>query len=45
MVTSLKTPDKKGNFQDVVLGFDNAGDYLADSNPYFGSTVGRVANR
>ena len=45
MVTVLKTPDRRGIFKDVILGFDNAGDYLEDSNPYFGSTIGRVANR
>ena len=27
------------------LGFDNVDDYLEDNNPYFGATVGRVANR
>ena len=30
---------------DVALGFDTAEEYLADGNPYFGGTVGRVANR
>ena len=44
-VTSLVVPDKQGNFNDVVLGFDNAQDYLDDSNPYIGATVGRVGNR
>ena len=44
-MTALSVPDSEGNFADVVLGFDNAQDYLADSNPYFGATVGRVANR
>ena len=44
-VTALNVPDKHGKFADVVLGFDNAHDYLAESNPYFGATVGRVGNR
>ena len=44
-VTSIKVPDRQGNFIDVILGFDNAQDYLSDQNPYFGATVGRVANR
>jgi aldose 1-epimerase len=44
-VTSVQVPDRKGHFQDIVLGFDNAKDYLDDSNPYMGATVGRVANR
>lgn len=30
---------------DVVLGFDDAASYEADSNPYFGCTTGRVCNR
>ncbi len=29
----------------LVPGFDNVDDYLVDYNPYFGATVGRVANR
>ena len=44
-VTSLLVPDKFGAYADVILGFDNAQDYLSDNNPYFGATVGRVANR
>lgn len=30
---------------DVVLGFDDVAAYEAESNPFFGCTVGRVANR
>ena len=45
-VTALRVPDAKGgNLVDVVLGFDTAEDYLSAKNPYFGATVGRVANR
>lgn len=44
-VTSIKVPDKRGNIDDVVLGFDDMSGYLSSSNPYFGATVGRVANR
>ena len=45
-VTALRVPDAKGeNPVDVVLGFDTAEDYLSAKNPYFGATVGRVANR
>ena len=43
-VVSLKTPDRKGLFGDIVLGFDNLAGYLA-KNPYFGALVGRYANR
>ncbi|XP_076646195.1 galactose mutarotase isoform X1 [Halictus rubicundus] len=44
-ITSIRTPDKQGNIADIVLGFDNIEGYLSSSNPYFGATVGRVANR
>ncbi|PIB30566.1 aldose epimerase family protein [Maribacter sp. 4G9] len=43
-ITSLKTPDKEGNMQNVVLGFDNLAQYEKD-NPYFGSLIGRYGNR
>lgn len=43
-VVSLKTPDRKGQFGDIVLGFDNSAGYLG-KNPYFGALVGRYANR
>jgi aldose 1-epimerase len=43
-VTSLALPDRAGKFADVVLGFDALDGYLK-GNPYFGVTVGRVANR
>ncbi|NLX95336.1 MAG: galactose mutarotase [Rhodopirellula sp.] len=43
-VTELHLPDRKGDFDDVVLGFDNLAQYETQS-PYFGSTVGRVAFR
>ena len=45
MSDQCQVPDKDGNFSDVSLGFDNIDDYLIDHNPYFGGTVGRVANR
>lgn len=44
-ITSIRTPDKHGNVTDVVLGFDNVEGYASKSNPYFGATIGRVANR
>jgi aldose 1-epimerase len=43
-LVSLKTPDRAGNFQNIVLGFDTLQPYL-DGVPYFGATVGRYANR
>lgn len=44
LLTSLHLPDRDGKPSDVVLGFDNLQGYL-DGHPYFGCTVGRVANR
>jgi aldose 1-epimerase len=44
LVTSLKMPDKRGQFGDVVLGYDNVADYIK-SSPYFGALVGRYGNR
>jgi aldose 1-epimerase len=44
VIVSLKVPDRKGQFADVVLGFDSLDGYLA-KNPYFGALVGRYANR
>ncbi|KAL1491923.1 hypothetical protein ABEB36_012442 [Hypothenemus hampei] len=38
-------PDKNGVIDDIVMGFDNMQGYLNPLNPYFGATVGRVANR
>jgi len=43
-VTSLTAPDRKGQFADVVLGFDDLDGYFA-GHPYFGAIVGRYGNR
>ena len=44
ILISLFVKDKKGNFQDVVLGYDSLEEYL-DNHPMFGATVGRNVNR
>lgn len=44
LLTELLVPDRNGKMDDVVLGFDNLQGYLA-GHPFFGCTVGRVANR
>lgn len=44
IITSLKTPDRDGNLENVVLGFDNLEDYQKE-NPYFGALIGRYGNR
>ena len=44
IVTSLKVPDRKGKFDDVVLGFNDLDSYLK-GHPYFGALIGRYGNR
>ncbi len=44
IITEILAPDKTGNFENVVLGFDNIRDY-EEKSPYFGSVVGRIAGR
>ena len=41
---SLAAPDRNGLVEDIVLGHDSLAGYL-EANPYFGSVVGRYANR
>ena len=43
-ITSIKSQDKKGNLENVVLGFENLEQYEKD-NPFFGALVGRYGNR
>lgn len=43
-MTHLSLPDRNGQFDDVVLGFDTLRQYETQS-PYFGCVVGRVCNR
>lgn len=48
-VVSVLFADRKGVVRDVVLGFDSLDEYQSKvgglRNPFFGATVGRVANR
>jgi aldose 1-epimerase len=44
IITELHVPDRRGTPGDVVLGFDDLEGYLGN-HPYFGATIGRVANR
>ena len=43
-IHKILVKDKKGEFIDVVAGFENAEDFRGD-NPYFNAVIGRVANR
>lgn len=48
-ITGISAPDRQGATANVVLGFDRLAAYLSPAYraacPYFGSTVGRYANR
>ena len=44
IITSLTVPDRAGNREDIVLGYDNLDGYLA-ATPYFGAIIGRYGNR
>jgi aldose 1-epimerase len=45
-IVSILVPDKQGNMQDVVLGFDKVSDYFPENNQSdFGAAIGRYANR
>ncbi|PZX18185.1 aldose 1-epimerase [Breznakibacter xylanolyticus] len=43
-VTSIKTPDNKGQMGNIVLGFDSLAPYVKGT-PYFGALIGRFGNR
>jgi aldose 1-epimerase len=43
-ITSLSVPDRDGNIQDVVLGYDSLSGYV-NGTAYFGAVVGRYGNR
>ena len=44
VIVSIKTPDRTGAFDDIVLGFDDFPSYPAKSR-YFGAIIGRYGNR
>jgi aldose 1-epimerase len=43
-IVSIYVPDLKGNFADIVLGYESIEEYIK-GNPYFGAICGRYANR
>jgi len=45
IIVSIYVPDHKGNFVDVVQGYDNIADYINMNSPYMGAVCGRCANR
>jgi len=44
IIVSLRVSDRKGNPDDVVLGYDSLSQYVANS-PFFGAIIGRYGNR
>ncbi len=44
IITSLRVPDRNGQLDDIVLGYDSLSGYL-EENPYFGAIIGRYGNR
>ena len=49
IIVSLSAPDREGNVEDIVFGFDTLDGYLSEgyrqANPYFGALIGRYGNR
>jgi aldose 1-epimerase len=43
-ITAVETPDRNGKVENITLSLDSFEDYLK-GHPFFGSTVGRYANR
>lgn len=44
IIVSIRVPDRKGEFADIVLGHDTSDGYMPNP-PYLGAVVGRYANR
>lgn len=45
IVVSIKTPDRTGRIENIVLGFDNFTQYEKQNSPFMGAIIGRFANR
>ncbi len=43
-IVSIRVPDRRGDFADIVPGYDDAASYAMDTR-YFGALIGRYANR
>ncbi|HSO87601.1 MAG TPA: aldose epimerase family protein [Draconibacterium sp.] len=44
-VINLWTPDKNGDFADIVIGYETSAEYLNTSEIYYGTLIGRYGNR
>lgn len=45
IINEIMVPDKDGNIENVVLGFDSGKDYEKNPDPHFGALTGRIAGR
>lgn len=45
IIVSLYVPDRKGNLDDIVQGYDTIDEYIQGNGPYMGAICGRCANR
>jgi aldose 1-epimerase len=49
IITSIEMPDKNGNAENIVCGFEKLETYLSEeylgNYPYFGAIIGRFGNR
>jgi hypothetical protein len=43
-IASLRTPDSSGHTEEVTLQYDSL-DQIREKSPYYGCTIGRMANR
>lgn len=44
-VVTLWVPDKDGNYEDIVTGYETLDDYLNSNEIYYGALIGRYGNR
>ena len=44
-IVSWMVPDRNGNYDDIVLGYDSIEGYLNSNEKYFGALIGRYGNR
>jgi aldose 1-epimerase len=45
IILSLRVPDRQGQLDDIVLGYDSAAAYAANNGPFLGAIIGRYGNR
>jgi aldose 1-epimerase len=44
-IINLWTPDKNGDFADIVVGYETLAEYLKSNEIYYGTLIGRYGNR